>query len=126
MDQVLRGMIVFGCVVIGLFFLRFYRRSSDRLFLFFALSFILLAAERFTLAVLASYEVPPSVTVGMHGDEPGDEAPTAARSPQRQRQPDWMTAVANVPYWVRAFAYLLIIAGIVDKNISGRRNEPLR
>jgi hypothetical protein len=36
-----------------------------------------------------------------------------------------MNTVANVPYWVRAFAYVLIIAGIVDKNLSSRREEPL-
>ncbi len=83
MDQFLRGVIVAGCVVIGLFFLRFHQRSRDRLFLFFALSFFLLAAERFMLVMVNVYDAP-----------------------------------TNIPYWVRAFAYLLIIWGIVDKNLS--------
>jgi hypothetical protein len=118
-------MIVFGCLVAGLFFLRFYRRSSDRLFLFFALSFFLLAAERFTLAVVDLYVAPrPSAAIGP-SDAATAEKPRELRSARPQFQSGWMNTVANVPYWVRAFAYVLIIAGIVDKNLSSRREEPL-
>jgi hypothetical protein len=92
MDQFVRGVIVLGCLVIGLFFLRFFRRSGDRLFLYFAVSFVLLAAERFLLALLHEFG-PPS------------------------------RAQLDVSYWVRAFAYLVIVVGIVDKNLT-RRTEP--
>jgi hypothetical protein len=93
MDQFLRGAIVAGCLVVGLFFLRFHRRTSDRLFLFFALSFFLLSAERFMLAVLASYHV--------------------------------QGFIGNIPYWVRAVAYLILIWGIVDKNLARRTGGDL-
>lgn len=83
MDQFLRGLTAAGFLVIGMFFLRFFRRDRDRLFLFFALSFFLLAADRFMLGLAASYG-----------------------------------AITVIPYWARAFAYLLIIAAIVDKNLS--------
>ncbi len=96
MDQFVRGAIVAGCLVVGLFFLRFFRRTWDRLFLFFALSFFLLAAERFMLALVAAYATSADITFWLHA----------------------------FPYWVRAFAYLLIIVGIIDKNVSGRSETP--
>jgi hypothetical protein len=40
------GAIVMGCWAIGLFFLGFWRRTGERLFLWFAGAFWLLAAER--------------------------------------------------------------------------------
>jgi uncharacterized membrane protein len=85
MDQFLRGAITAGCIVIGLFFLRFFRRDRDRLFLYFACAFFLLAADRFALGVASS-----------------------------------LGANIALPYWARAFAYLLIIIAIVDKNLSRR------
>jgi hypothetical protein len=39
----LQGAVAMGCVVAGLFFLRFWRESLDRLFLQFAFAFWLLA-----------------------------------------------------------------------------------
>lgn len=42
----LSGGIVLGCWAIGLFFLRFWRKTRDRLFLGFAVAFWMLAAER--------------------------------------------------------------------------------
>jgi 4-amino-4-deoxy-L-arabinose transferase-like glycosyltransferase len=41
-DKFLLGGIVACCLFIGLFFLRFHRRTHDRLFLFFAAAFWLL------------------------------------------------------------------------------------
>jgi hypothetical protein len=41
-----------GCVTAGLFFLRFWRRSSDRLFLIFALAFWVLALNWITLVAV--------------------------------------------------------------------------
>lgn len=120
MDQFLRGAIVAGCLVIGLFFLRFHRRSRDRLFLFFALSFFLLAAERFMLVVVASYDViHASEWVQVFGD--AALSPEATVETLLARRPEWVPKFATVPYWVRAFAYLLIIAGIVDKNVAKRK-----
>lgn len=40
----LSGAITFGFLVAGLFFLRFWRKTRDRLFLAFAISFVLLGA----------------------------------------------------------------------------------
>ena len=39
------GAATLGCLVAGLYFLRFWRESLDRLFLFFALAFWALAAN---------------------------------------------------------------------------------
>jgi hypothetical protein len=39
------GMSTMGCAVAGLYFLRFWRESFDRLFLMFALAFWLLAVN---------------------------------------------------------------------------------
>ena len=45
-DQMLGGAIVMGLAVAGVFFLRFWKRTHDRLFLFFAAAFGLLAVNR--------------------------------------------------------------------------------
>ena len=86
MNEFFRGVIAAACVVLGLFFLRFFRRDRDRLFLFFALSFFLLAADRASLVIAESYGIS-----------------------------------TTLPYWARAFAYLLILVAIVDKNLSKPR-----
>ena len=46
----LRGAIVMGCAVSGLFFLRFYRQTRDRLFLLFATAFWVLGLNWVVLA----------------------------------------------------------------------------
>lgn len=48
----LSGLIVAANIVIGLFFLRFWRQSEDRLFLFFAVAFWILGLQRLLLALL--------------------------------------------------------------------------
>jgi hypothetical protein len=45
MHTFLWGALVMGCAVVGLFFLRFWRTTSDRLFLFFSLAFAMLAGS---------------------------------------------------------------------------------
>ena len=40
------GMLAAGYLTAGAFFLRFWRRSDDRLFLFFAVAFALMSAQR--------------------------------------------------------------------------------
>lgn len=52
MSDVLGGATSFGCLVIALFFFRFWRQTADRLFAAFALAFAIFAANRFVLAVL--------------------------------------------------------------------------
>lgn len=47
----LSGAVVFGFVVCALFFLRFWRRTHDQLFLAFALSFGLLGLGQAILAL---------------------------------------------------------------------------
>ena len=47
------GAIALGCWAIGLFFIRFWSKVHDRLFLILAASFWLLGAERVLLASVA-------------------------------------------------------------------------
>jgi hypothetical protein len=56
-NQFILGCNVFACVAITLFFLRFWRRRGDRLFLFFAIAFVLLGVNWLTLAFIRQDEV---------------------------------------------------------------------
>lgn len=51
--QLIPGAIVMGYAVAGLFFLRFWRQTRDRLFLIFAIAFWLLGVQRLALALTA-------------------------------------------------------------------------
>ncbi|HXT15937.1 MAG TPA: DUF5985 family protein [Gemmatimonadaceae bacterium] len=51
MNQVLSGVIIAGYAAAGLFFLRFWRDTHDRLFAIFATSFWLLCVQRILLAL---------------------------------------------------------------------------
>jgi hypothetical protein len=46
LESFLSGAISMGFLVISLFFLRFWQKSRDRLFIFFSLAFVLLLIER--------------------------------------------------------------------------------
>jgi uncharacterized membrane protein YoaK (UPF0700 family) len=60
----LSGSISMACLVIGLFFLRFWRRTGDRFFAVFAAAFWLLMLERIILLALGSvHELAPYVYV---------------------------------------------------------------
>lgn len=50
METMMIGAIAMGFAVAGLFFLRFWRETGDRLFGLFALAFFLLAAGRVVIA----------------------------------------------------------------------------
>lgn len=52
MNQFLSGAILMACWVAGLFFLRFWKKMKDRLFLIFAAAFWMLAVERLILAMI--------------------------------------------------------------------------
>ena len=57
MDAMTTGAMAMGYAVAGLFFLRFWRDTRDRLFALFALAFLVLAVNR--------------VVAGVFGDETG-------------------------------------------------------
>jgi peptidoglycan/LPS O-acetylase OafA/YrhL len=82
----LGGAVTVGYFVSGLFFLRFCRKTDDRLFLAFAIAFMLLAVNQGLAAFLAA----------------GDER-------------------AAYAYALRVLGFVLILAAIVDKNLSTRR-----
>ena len=52
LNQFLFGAICLGFACASLFFLRFWRKSQDSLFLLFALAFALLSLERIVMAFL--------------------------------------------------------------------------
>jgi hypothetical protein len=52
--QLISGAIVMGYGVAGLFFLRFWRQTRDRLFLAFAVAFWILGLQRLGLALTRS------------------------------------------------------------------------
>jgi hypothetical protein len=82
----LSGAITFGFLIGALFFVRFWRRSGDRLFLMFAIAFGLLSLNQFLAHVLDVVSEPYSFIYG-----------------------------------IRVLAFILIIAGIIDKNVSAGR-----
>ena len=60
----LSGAVCMACFAIALFFIRFWRRTRDRLFLMFSAAFLLLMTERVILvAIGASHEFAPYVYV---------------------------------------------------------------
>lgn len=59
--EFLLGLIVMGCLVAGLFFLRFWRKTRDRLFVIFALAFWLLALNWALLAFTSQDEARPGL-----------------------------------------------------------------
>jgi hypothetical protein len=48
-----QGAVAMGCAVAATFFWRFWRRSRDRLFLFFSSAFLLLAVSYVLLGTIA-------------------------------------------------------------------------
>jgi hypothetical protein len=58
--EIVTGAIAMGWLVAGLFFFRFWRHTSDRFFLWFALSFWIEAVDRVALGLLtgASEDMP--------------------------------------------------------------------
>jgi hypothetical protein len=56
MNQFLQGMTVMACLVIAMIFLRFWKKSCDRLFCFFAAAFALLGVNWLCLAFIHTDE----------------------------------------------------------------------
>ncbi len=82
MVEFLSGAIMMGFAITALFFIRFYVRTRDSLFAIFAVSFTLLALERWMLFLT------------------------------RYSQDESNAMI----YLIRAFAFILITYGIVQKN----------
>ena len=60
----LSGGVFIACLAIALLFMRIHRKSPDRLFLYFATAFGLLAVERVLIAAIStSNEYAPAVYV---------------------------------------------------------------
>jgi hypothetical protein len=87
--EFLSGAVTMGYIVAAVFFLRFWRKTGDRLFLAFATAFFLLALN--------------------------------------QALAQWLGAAderVGYTYLLRVIGFVLILAGIVDKNLSRRRQRP--
>jgi hypothetical protein len=52
MNSMLLGAIAMACLVVALFFLRFWKQTKERLFLFFAMAFFVEAIGRAMLGAL--------------------------------------------------------------------------
>ncbi len=89
MNLLLLGAIAMASLVAGLFFFRFWRDTGDRLFLYFAVSFLIEGINRAAL--------------GMSSD-PNEGEPFF--------------------YFVRLLSFILIIVGIVQKNLARSDNAP--
>jgi len=84
--EFMSGALTLGFVVAALFFLRFWRRTRDRLFLAFAIAFALLALN--------------------------------------QALAQWLGAAderVGYTYLLRVIGFVLILAAVVDKNVSRGR-----
>lgn len=91
MRDLISGALIAGYALAGLFFLRFWRESRDRLFAIFAAAFWLLAVQRTFLSL-----------TGLSAQGTGAAGAT------------WI-------YGLRLLAYVLILAAIIDKNRGAAR-----
>lgn len=55
--HLLAGVLLTGYLTAALFFLRFWRQTNDRLFVYFALAFALLGAQRMALSLVGTSEL---------------------------------------------------------------------
>jgi hypothetical protein len=78
----LTGGTCVACLGITVFFWRFWKETTDRLFCFFSIAFLLLGLGQLVGIFLMN------------------------------------TTEAPVSYWLRLFAFLLIIVGVVGKNLQ--------
>lgn len=56
--EIISGALMMSCLVAGLFFIRFWQKTYDRLFLMFACSFFILSLERLVLGYLGTRNEP--------------------------------------------------------------------
>jgi hypothetical protein len=62
MYNFISGAIMLGCWIISLYFLKFYKKSQDRLFQIFSLAFFVLGVERILPVFLVIDEKPKTFT----------------------------------------------------------------
>lgn len=86
LNDFLWGSLSMACIAIGVCFLRFWRNTQDRFFLFFSLAFWALGINWLSLGIF----------------QPSSET-------------------HHYFYLLRMLAFLLILAGILDKNFVRRR-----
>lgn len=55
--QFIGGALTLGYIVLGLFFLKFWRRTRDMLFMMFAWAFWLMGANQFAVSASSSYDL---------------------------------------------------------------------
>ncbi|HEX3971271.1 MAG TPA: DUF5985 family protein [Stellaceae bacterium] len=55
--EFLSGALTVGYIVLGLFFWKFWRRTSDSLFIMFAWAFWLMAANAIVVSAIGSYDL---------------------------------------------------------------------
>lgn len=84
MREFVAGLLTMGYLVAAFYFLRFWRRSGERLFVFFALAFAMLAGQRLALTLFTAVD-------------------------------------SNWFYGTRLLAFLLLLAGIIEKNRQANR-----
>lgn len=56
--RTISGVFMMACFVAAVFFLKFWRRTTDKLFLYFSFSFFLLMIERILLGIFGSIQEP--------------------------------------------------------------------
>jgi hypothetical protein len=62
-NEFLLGLLVMACAVSGMFFLRFWRKTRDRLFAIFAIAFWLLGLNWLLLAFISRDEAQSAIYV---------------------------------------------------------------
>jgi hypothetical protein len=88
MIEMLAGALLFAYLMAGLFFVRFWRRTRDRLFLHFAIAFWLFVLNQLATSV-----------------------------------PDIASKTNGYEYLLRVLGFIVIIVGIVDKNVAAKRGR---
>lgn len=85
----IEGMSAMACIVISLFFLRYWKTTADRLFLIFAIAFAMMCVTRLVTSALGVAQADVDASIVVH---------------------------SGYVYTLRFFAYLLISVAIIDKN----------
>ncbi len=62
-EWMMSGALAMGYLVAAMFFIRYWREARERLFAFFALAFLLLAAQRLLLPFIAEDQIELAYTV---------------------------------------------------------------
>lgn len=61
MYEIISGALMMACFVAGLFFIKFWKKTHDRLFIMFAFSFFMLSMERLVLGYIGTRNEPSTM-----------------------------------------------------------------